>query len=75
MKFFCQIIEIQRQASCRKIKSVLQMYADTGFGASCLFIQLNPMFADKRLQKGYNFLQVGSSQLAWLDFKGNQGIK
>jgi hypothetical protein len=43
---------------------VLQKYADTGFGAPDGFNQLNPMFADERLQKGYKILQVGSSQLA-----------
>ena len=46
MKFFCQILENPFQASCRKIISVLQMYADTGFRAPEQFNQLNPMFAD-----------------------------
>ena len=75
MNFLYQILENPLQPSCRKIISVLQMYADTGFGAPDAFVQLNPMFADQRLQNGYKILQVGSSQLAWLDFKGNQGIK
>ena len=64
MNFLYQILENSLQPSCRKIISVLQMYADTGFGAPDAFVQLNPMFADQRLQNGYKILQVGSSQLA-----------
>ena len=46
MNFLYQILENLLQPSCRKIISVLQMYADTGLRAPDAFVQLNSMFAD-----------------------------